>query len=630
MRHPKFYSKMTLKDDKSVSLRCDNIENGLTLTSPRDRKRIILMMRHYRKLQRYQRIYKLRYDRLLRSIRNRIYGIVGGMNTVLTEWGIVLTVKDGIATVVGLKDIATGDLCIFSKSVTSNATSGKITTQETSNSSNLVSGIVLSLEHESVLVAITGQEHLVAEGDIVLAQNTFLTVPGGSATLGRVVDPFGIPIDGKGPIVTNIRMRLERDAPGIVDRKSVHEPVQTGIKAIDALIPIGRGQRELIIGDRKTGKTAIALDLILNQKSDLTNKDDLICIYVSIGQKKSSIVEFVETLREKDVLKITTIVAATSSDQPVLRYLAPYAGCAIGEYWRDLGRHAVIIYDDLSKHAIAYRELSLLLRRPPGREAFPGDVFYLHSRLLERAAKLSDAKGAGSLTAIPIIETQAGDVSAYIPTNVISITDGQIFLETELFYRGIRPAINVGLSVSRVGAAAQITALRKIASSLKLELAQYREIADFSQFGSDLDSATRKILDRGARLTEVLKQQQFNVYDVREQVLLLYAATRGYFDEIPMKLIAERETALRIFARTCIDLRFHTRVGVFATNEKAHWYLRREIILKKIVEAALAPTKLLEDYTESLIQNGTVNRVVKYLTLVLIRTKRKASLSTKA
>lgn len=434
--------------------------------------------------------------------------------TEVSESGRVLSMSDGIARVYGLDNIQAGELVEFSSGV---------------------SGMVLNLEVDNVGIVVFGSDKEVREGDSVSRTRRIVDVPIGKELLGRVVDALGNPIDGKGPIKTATRAKVDVKAPGIISRKSVHEPMQTGIKAIDSLVPIGRGQRELIIGDRQTGKTAIAIDAIINQKAAHQGTDEtqkLYCIYVAIGQKRSSVARIVKTLQDAGALDYTIVVAATASDPAPMQYLAPYTGCAMGEYFRDNGMHALIIYDDLSKHAQAYRQMSLLLRRPPGREAYPGDVFYLHSRLLERAAKLDDAYGAGSLTALPIIETQAGDVSAYIPTNVISITDGQIFLETELFYKGIRPAINVGLSVSRVGSAAQTKAMKQVAGKIKLELAQYREMASFAQFASDLDGPTQKLLGRGARLTELLKQPQYSPLSVAEQAVSIFAGVRGYLDKI--------------------------------------------------------------------------------------------------
>jgi F-type H+-transporting ATPase subunit alpha len=444
------------------------------------------------------------------------------------EIGRVISVGDGIARVYGLNQIQAGEMVEFA---------------------NGVKGMALNLENENVGIVVFGSDTGIKEGDIVKRTGAIVDVPVGPALLGRVVDALGVPIDGKGPINAVERRRAEVKAPGIIARKSVHEPMQTGLKAVDSLVPIGRGQRELIIGDRQTGKTAIAIDTILNQKqintaSNQSETAKLYCVYVAIGQKRSTVAQLVKTLSEAGALDYSIIVAATASDPAPLQFLAPYSGAAMGEYFRDNKMHALIVFDDLSKQSVAYRQMSLLLRRPPGREAFPGDVFYLHSRLLERAAKMSDQEGAGSLTALPIIETQAGDVSAYIPTNVISITDGQIFLETELFYRGIRPAINVGLSVSRVGSAAQMKAMKQVCGSLKLELAQYREVAAFAQFGSDLDSATQYLLNRGARLTEVLKQPQYNPIPIEKQVVVVYAAVRGYLDQIPVSSINEYEQEL--------------------------------------------------------------------------------------
>ncbi len=432
----------------------------------------------------------------------------------LTEVGQVLSVGDGISRVYGLDNVQAGELVEFP---------------------NGIKGMALNLESDHVGIVFFGDDRNIQEGATVKRTGKIVEVPVGKGLLGRVVDGLGNPIDGKGPLKDVTYTRVEVKAPGIIDRKSVHEPVQTGIKAIDSLIPIGRGQRELIIGDRQTGKTAVAIDTILNQASANKSGDDskkLFCIYVAIGQKRSTVAQVVKKLEETGALQYSIVVAATASDPAPLQFLAPYTGCAMGEFFRDNGMHALITYDDLSKHAVAYRQMSLLLRRPPGREAYPGDVFYLHSRLLERAAKMSDARGAGSLTALPIIETQAGDVSAYIPTNVISITDGQIFLETDLFYKGVRPAVNVGLSVSRVGSAAQIKAMKQVAGSIKLELAQFREMEAFAQFGSDLDPATQKLLARGQRLTELLKQPQYSPLVVEEQVVVVYAGVKGYLDKI--------------------------------------------------------------------------------------------------
>lgn len=444
----------------------------------------------------------------------------------IDEIGRVLSVGDGIARIYGLNKIQAGEMVEFASGVR---------------------GMALNLENDNVGVVLFGSDNAINEGDIVKRTGTIVDVPVGLGTLGRVVDALGNAIDGKGPLKDVTRRRAEVKAPGIIARQSVHEPMQTGLKAVDSLVPIGRGQRELIIGDRQTGKTAIAIDAIINQKAVNAGNDEskkLYCVYVAVGQKRSTVAQIVKILSDAGALDYSVIVAATASDPAPLQFLAPYSGCAMGEYFRDNGMHALIIYDDLSKQSVAYRQMSLLLRRPPGREAFPGDVFYLHSRLLERAAKMSKDVGGGSLTALPVIETQAGDVSAYIPTNVISITDGQIFLETELFYKGIRPAINVGLSVSRVGSAAQVKAMKQVAGTLKLELAQYREVAAFAQFGSDLDAATQYLLNRGARLTEVLKQGQFQPMPIENQVVVLYAATRGYLDKMNIGDIPRFEQAI--------------------------------------------------------------------------------------
>ena len=442
------------------------------------------------------------------------------------EIGRVVSVGDGIARVYGLNEIQAGEMVEFASGV---------------------KGIALNLENENVGIVVFGSDTAIKEGDLVKRTGSIVDVPAGRALLGRVVDGLGVPIDGKGALSDHERRRVEVKAPGIIERKSVHEPMQTGLKAVDSLVPIGRGQRELIIGDRQTGKTAIAIDTILNQK-ELNSKgkenEKLYCVYVAIGQKRSTVAQLVKILSEANALEYSILVAATASDPAPLQFMAPYSGCAMGEFFRDNGMHALIIYDDLSKQAVAYRQMSLLLRRPPGREAFPGDVFYLHSRLLERAAKRSDQTGAGSLTALPVIETQAGDVSAYIPTNVISITDGQICLETELFYRGIRPAINVGLSVSRVGSAAQLKTMKQVCGSLKLELAQYREVAAFAQFGSDLDAATQALLNRGARLTEVLKQPQYEPIPIEKQIVVIYAAVNGFCDRMPLDKISQYERAI--------------------------------------------------------------------------------------
>jgi len=450
-----------------------------------------------------------------------------GDKAEVTEVGQVLSVGDGIARIYGLDNVQAGEMVEFSDGS---------------------KGMALNLESDNVGVVIFGDDRAIKEGDTVKRTGSIVDVPVGKELLGRVVDGLGNPIDGKGALDKGLkRNRVEVKAPGIIPRKSVSEPVQTGLKAIDSLIPIGRGQRELIIGDRQTGKTAVAIDTIINQKEINKSGDEkqkLYCIYVAIGQKRSTVAQIVKTLEDAGAMEYTTIVSATASDPAPLQFLAPYTGCTIGEYFRDNGMHALIIYDDLSKQAVAYRQMSLLLRRPPGREAYPGDVFYLHSRLLERAAKLNDENGGGSLTALPIIETQAGDVSAYIPTNVISITDGQIFLETELFNQGIRPAVNVGLSVSRVGSAAQTKAMKKVAGSIKLELAQYREMAAFAQFGSDLDASTQKLLNRGSKLTELLKQKQYSPMSVAEQVVSVFCGVKGYLDDIELKDISEFENKI--------------------------------------------------------------------------------------
>jgi F-type H+-transporting ATPase subunit alpha len=438
-----------------------------------------------------------------------------------------------------------------------------------------IKGVALNLEADNVGVVLFGETSQIREGDIVKRSGAILDVPVGRELLGRVVDALGNPIDGKGPLQAKERRRVESKAPGIIDRQSVSEPLQTGIKAIDTLVPIGRGQRELIIGDRQTGKTTVALDAILNQKvtnDKLPDGQKMYCIYVAIGQKRSTVAQIVKTLEEKGALEYTIVVAATASDPAPLQFLSAYTGCAMGEFFRDNGMHALIIYDDLSKQAVAYRQMSLLLRRPPGREAYPGDVFYIHSRLLERAAKMSDERGGGSLTALPIIETQAGDVSAYIPTNVISITDGQIFLETGLFYKGIRPAINVGLSVSRVGSAAQTKAMKQVAGTIKLELAQYREMQAFAQFASDLDVSTQKLLGRGARLTELLKQGQFSPLPIEEQVCSIYAGVRGFLDDVDAKNVVRFEAEflayLRSLHRTLLEtVRKEKKIGEADENE---------------------------------------------------------------
>jgi F-type H+-transporting ATPase subunit alpha len=449
-----------------------------------------------------------------------------GQEAEVSEVGQVLSVGDGIARVYGLDNVQSGEMVEFESGVR---------------------GMALNLENDNVGIVIFGSDREIMEGQTVKRTRAIVEVPVGKALLGRVVDALGDPIDGRGPIATETRARVDVKAPGIIPRKSVHEPMATGLKAIDALIPIGRGQRELIIGDRQTGKTAIALDTILNQKPLNATGDEkikLYCVYVAVGQKRSTVAQFVKVLEENGALDYSIVVAATASDPAPMQYLAPFAGCAMGEYFRDNGMHAVIIYDDLSKQAVAYRQMSLLLRRPPGREAYPGDVFYLHSRLLERAAKMNDEHKAGSLTALPVIETQANDVSAYIPTNVISITDGQIFLETDLFYQGIRPAVNVGLSVSRVGSSAQTKAMKKVAGRIKGELAQYREMAAFAQFGSDLDATTQRLLNRGSRLTELLKQPQFSPLKMEEQVCVIYSGVNGYLDPLPVDRVRAFEDGL--------------------------------------------------------------------------------------
>ncbi|CAN7663182.1 F0F1 ATP synthase subunit alpha [Rhizobium sp. LjRoot254] len=454
-----------------------------------------------------------------------------GKEAEVTEVGQVLSVGDGIARVYGLDNVQAGEMVEFPGGIR---------------------GMALNLEADNVGVVLFGNDRDIKEGDTVKRTGAIVDVPVGPELLGRVVDALGNPIDGKGPINAKQRSRVDIKAPGIIPRKSVHEPMSTGLKAIDALIPVGRGQRELVIGDRQTGKTAIILDTILNQKAIHDNgpeAEKLYCVYVAIGQKRSTVAQFVKVLEERGALQYSIIVAATASDPAPMQYLAPFAGCAMGEYFRDNGKHALIGYDDLSKQAVSYRQMSLLLRRPPGREAYPGDVFYLHSRLLERAAKLNEDNGAGSLTALPVIETQGNDVSAFIPTNVISITDGQIFLETDLFYQGIRPAVNVGLSVSRVGSAAQIKAMKQVAGSIKGELAQYREMAAFAQFGSDLDASTQRLLNRGARLTELLKQPQFSPLKTEEQVVVIFAGVNGYLDKIAVSQVGKFEQGVLSYFR---------------------------------------------------------------------------------
>uniref|UniRef100_A0AAR5P528 ATP synthase subunit alpha n=2 Tax=Dendroctonus ponderosae TaxID=77166 RepID=A0AAR5P528_DENPD len=482
----------------------------------------------------------------------------------LDETGRVLSIGDGIARVYGLNNIQADEMVEFSSGL---------------------KGMALNLEPDNVGVVVFGNDKLIKEGDIVKRTGAIVDVPVGDALLGRVVDALGNAIDGKGPVATKQRFRVGIKAPGIIPRISVREPMQTGIKAVDSLVPIGRGQRELIIGDRQTGKTALAIDTIINQKR-FNDADDekkkLYCIYVAIGQKRSTVAQLLKRLTDTGAINYTIIVSATASDAAPLQYLAPYSGCAMGEYFRDNGKHALIIYDDLSKQAVAYRQMSLLLRRPPGREAYPGDVFYLHSRLLERAAKMSEAHGGGSLTALPVIETQAGDVSAYIPTNVISITDGQIFLETELFYKGIRPAINVGLSVSRVGSAAQTKAMKQVAGSMKLELAQYREVAAFAQFGSDLDAATQQLLNRGVRLTELLKQGQYVPMAIEEQVAIIYCGVRGHLDKVdPSKItVFEKQFSEHIKSSHQSILQSIAKEGKITDSTDAE--------LKKVVQDFLA------------------------------------------
>ena len=463
---------------------------------------------------------QIRADEISRVLRSEIENYDSAVN--VSETGSVISVGDGIARIYGLENVMAGELVDFG---------------------NDVFGIALNLEEDQVGAVLLGEYQSIKEGDQVKRTGRIMSIPVGEAMIGRVVNALGEPIDGKGPLSSEAFQTLERIAPGVIDRQPVKQPLQTGLKAIDGMIPIGRGQRELIIGDRQTGKTTVALDTILNQRSG-----DVICIYVAIGQKRSTVAQVVKTLEQHGAMEYSIVVAATASDPAPMQYIAPYAGCAIGEYFRDSSRHALCIYDDLSKHAAAYREISLLLRRPPGREAYPGDVFYLHSRLLERAAKLSNEKGGGSLTALPIIETQAGDVSAYIPTNVISITDGQIYLEADLFNANVRPAINVGISVSRVGGSAQIKAMRTVAGSLRLDLAQYRSLAAFAQFGSDLDKASQAQLNRGQRLTELLKQNQFSPIPVEKQVLSLFAGVNGYIDDIPVSDVRRFEAELRSFA----------------------------------------------------------------------------------
>jgi len=472
----------------------------------------------------------IRASEISSVLKDQIAGL--GLKTEMNEVGQVLKVGDGVALVYGLDNVRAGEMVEFA---------------------NGVKGMALNLETDCVGVVIFGDDRAIREGDTVKRTDAIVEVPVGEGLLGRVVDGLGNPIDGKGPL-KNVKMsRLEVKAPGIIPRQSVNEPMQTGLKAIDSLVPIGRGQRELIIGDRQTGKTAVVLDTFINQKPINAGTDEskkLYCIYVAIGQKRSTVAQIVKTLEDAGAMEYSIVVAATASEPAPLQYIAPYAGCAMGEHFRDNGKHALIVYDDLSKQAVAYRQMSLLLRRPPGREAYPGDVFYLHSRLLERAAKMSAKHGGGSLTALPIIETQAGDVSAYIPTNVISITDGQIFLETGLFYKGVRPAINVGISVSRVGSAAQVKAMKQVAGSIKLDLAQYREMESFSQFASDLDATTKQLLSRGQRLTELLKQKQYAPLPIEEQVCSIYAGVKGFLDSIKVDDITRFEDSLLVALRS--------------------------------------------------------------------------------
>jgi F-type H+-transporting ATPase subunit alpha len=494
----------------------------------------------------------IRADEISKIIRQQIENY--DRSVTVSEVGSVISVGDGVARIHGLDNVMAGELLDLPHEV---------------------AGLALNLEEDQVSAVLLGDYTKIQEGDVVKRTKRIMSVPVGEALIGRVVDALGVPMDGKGPILTDQHIPIERLAPGVVDRRPVREPLQTGLKAVDAMIPIGRGQRELIIGDRQTGKTAIVLDTIINQRAG-----DVICIYVAIGQKRSTIAQVIKTLEEHDAMKYSIVVEAGSSDPAPMQYIAPYAGCAMGEYFRDRGRHALCIYDDLSKHAVSYREISLLLRRPPGREAYPGDVFYLHSRLLERAAKLNDELGGGSLTALPIIETQAGDVSAYIPTNVISITDGQIYLELDLFNAGLRPAINVGISVSRVGGNAQIKAMKQVAGMLRLEMAQYRELAAFAQFGSDLDKATQAQLNRGQRLTEILKQGQFQPLPVEKQVVSIFAGTNGFLDDLAVEDCQPFEQALGEFM------------------DASYPALGKEIVEKKQLDDALRGEirKMLEEF----------------------------------
>jgi F-type H+-transporting ATPase subunit alpha len=495
---------------------------------------------------------QIKADEITRIIREQIENFDRGVS--VSEVGTVMSVGDGVARIHGLDKVMFGELLELPHDV---------------------AGLALNLEEDQVSAVLLGDYTKIEEGDVVKRTKRIMSVPVGDALVGRVVDALGRPTDGKGPILTDLYNHVERLAPGVVDRRPVREPLQTGLKAIDSMIPIGRGQRELIIGDRQTGKTAIALDTIINQAGS-----DVICIYVAVGQKRSTIAQVIKTLEEYDAMKYCIVVEASSSDPAPMQYIAPYAGCAMGEYFRDRGRHALCIYDDLSKHAVAYREISLLLRRPPGREAYPGDVFYLHSRLLERAAKLNDELGGGSLTALPIIETQAGDVSAYIPTNVISITDGQIYLESDLFNSGIRPAVNVGISVSRVGGNAQIKAMKQVAGTLRLEMAQYRELAAFAQFGSDLDKATQAQLNRGRRLTEILKQDQYKPLPVEKQIVVIFAGTNGYLDDL-------EEHECRAFEQSLYEF-----------MDSSHPEVGRQLVEKKVIDDRLRGEmrKMLDEF----------------------------------
>jgi F-type H+/Na+-transporting ATPase subunit alpha len=510
-----------------------------------------------------QEMPQIRADEITKIIREQIENF--DRSVTVAEVGSVVSVGDGVARIHGLDRVMAGELLSLPHDV---------------------AGLALNLEEDQVSAVLLGDYTLIQEGDIVKRTNRIISVPVGEALIGRVVNALGRPTDGKGPIMTEMFSPIERLAPGVVDRQPVREPMQTGIKAIDSMIPVGRGQRELIIGDRQTGKTAVAIDTILNQKGG-----DLICIYVAIGQKRSTIAQVIKTLEEYDAMKYSIVIEASSSDPAPMQYLAPYAGCAMGEYFRDHGRHALCIYDDLSKHAVAYREISLLLRRPPGREAYPGDVFYLHSRLLERAAKVNKELGGGSLTALPIIETQANDVSAYIPTNVISITDGQIYLESDLFNSGVRPAVNAGISVSRVGGNAQIKAMKSIAGMLRLEMAQFRELAAFAQFGSDLDKATQAQLNRGKRLAEILKQDQYKPLPVEKQIASIFAATGGYLDDLPIE--------------QCLPF----EQGLFEFMDNAYPQVGKEIVEKKEITDSLKAEmrKMLDEYKANFVAEKKAN-----------------------